>query len=90
MCLNCASPLNMQSFSNSKYYSSTLSEVGWIRGCGIVNTEELRTQRANYVIHGLSIVQRVGTPNPTLFKGHLYVCVCIYVHTHTHTQSMYI
>lgn len=53
-----------------------------MRNCEYGGTED--TEGQLYVIHGLSIVRRVGTPNPTLFKGQLYVCVCIYVHTHTH------
>ena len=38
-------------FFNSKYYSTVQSVVGWILGCGTVNTEEPHLQKANYKLY---------------------------------------
>lgn len=42
----------------------------------------MNTEGQLCVKHGFSTVQRVGTPNPVLFKGHL----CVYTHIHTYVN----
>lgn len=55
------------SLLNSVY--TTWSAVGWICGCGIVNTEEPRIQSADYKWYTDFPLCGVGAPNPCIVQG---------------------
>ena len=61
-------PTFKQIFFSCKYYSPT-----WCVGIGSSGLEEPQVQRADYNIGVFSTAHRISTPNPTLFKGQLYL-----------------
>ena len=66
--LNCMGPLRHRFFFNSKYHSTTWSEVGWIQECwnwyrGMAYMGGSTISNADFQL------QRAGTPNPCVVQG---------------------
>ena len=71
---DCAVPLISGIFFNSNYYSTTWSEVSWICGCGITDTEEQWIWRADYRKHTKFWLSRGLAPlTHAVLRGKLYM-----------------
>ena len=79
-------------FFNSKYYSTTWSEVGWIGECGIADTKDLLIFKADCSYMRIFDSREVGAPNPCAILGSTVVpkheaalpAVCISCHWQAH------